>query len=121
MSDDPEQPAQQPLDYANPRHAELPPSKLIQQGIIGWLGAVMVIGITAFAAGYVGFALGYANQDHPAAGVLAVIGIGLAGVGAVVAAALRVRRDPRRRGLHAGLWIGLGCGLLMAGLCFKAL
>ena len=110
----------QPLDYAEPRYAEVSPAKMVLQAAVGWFGAVIVICITAFAAGYAGFAVGYDN-DRAGAAILAVAGIGLTGIGVVIGAALSVRRDPRRSALQAGLWAGLACGLLIAGICFKTM
>ncbi len=115
MSDDPS-PQNRPLDYETPPPSEVPRAKLVRDAIAGWLAAVITVGIAAFAAGYGGFMVGY--SDHGARGAVVSATIGLTAMGLVVGAALKARRDPRRRGFQMGLWVGLGCGLLMAGLCF---
>jgi hypothetical protein len=53
-------------------------------------------------------------------------GIGIFGGPALVAvvlitAALRLRRMPHRRGLAAGIWIGLALGALIQGACWLSI
>jgi hypothetical protein len=42
----------------------------------------------------------------------------LLGAGSITAIAMKVQRNPSRRGLAIGLWIGLGVSLLLTGICF---
>ena len=39
----------------------------------------------------------------------------------LITAALRLRRIPRRRGLAAGIWIGIGLAVLLEGVCWFGL
>src|SRR5687768_4407466 len=110
---------EKPLDYGTPANVRRPNVPL--QVVAGCFAASALIGIAAFVAGYVSFALGYGDEGRPALAMIAFILIIGAAVVVVVIGAIRARRDPRRRGVQIGLWLGLGVGLLIAGLCFTGM
>ena len=93
-----------PLDYAA-RPAPGAASARIGQMIAGMvLAAAAFLGVafvTAMAVGEIGMLVGPL-----------VVG------GLLVWSALRLRRNPRTRSWAAGIWIGLGIGLLVDGLCW---
>ena len=107
-----DQPA--PLNYAGPE----PSKRMAVQAILGCIAAVAIIGVCGFASGFLAFAIGYGDQGHPAIGWLAFFGLNAAAIGSVIFFAVRNQRQPNRRGIALGLWIGLGLGLLAVGLCF---
>jgi len=103
-----------PLEYGR---AE-PPSKMVVQAILGCIAAVAIVGVCAFGSGFLGFAIGYGDQGHPGIAWLVFLGLNALGIGSVIYFARRNQHRPDRRGIAIGLWIGLGIGLLGAGLCF---
>ena len=93
-----------PIDYAQ-RSAAPPASVRIGQMMAGTVvGAVVFLGL-AFAAPFV-----IGNKGLLVGALLGVV--------VLVPLALRLRRNPRHRPWAAGIWIGLGIGLLLDGLCW---
>jgi len=107
----------QPLDYHKPDESE---RRMGVQTFIGCVVAALIVGGAAFLAGFAGFMTAYGNQANAWPAVAVFCAIILTGIGIVVFWAIRARRNPGWRGLALGLWIGLGIGLLGAGICFGA-
>jgi len=105
----------EPLDYHKPDPSE---QRMAIQALIGCIVGALIVGGCAFAAGFSGFLTTYAHQASPWPGLVVFCAIILTGIGAVVFWAIRARRSQRWRGFVIGLWIGLGVGLLGAGICF---
>src|SRR5437762_8828112 len=107
-----------PLDYHKPDPSE---NRMAIQALTGCAVAATIVGGCAFLAGFAGFTTGYANQASPWRALPVVGAIIVTGIGAVVFWAIRAGRNQRWRGFAMGLWIGLGVGLLGAGICFGRL
>ena len=110
-----------PLDYYGGGGQEMSPGRLILEGFLGWLIGAGLIGAAVIISGFLAFGSAYGNDGIQSPWNLVIGGILLLAIGLVVLFALLARRSPRRKGFEIGLWIGLGCGLLHAGLCFGAM
>src|SRR5687768_2901748 len=108
----------EPIDYAS---ASPPQPLRITQVLAGCMTSSVVIGLSAFLAGYLSFGIGYGERGRPGLAALVFIAVVCAALCLVGLMLACTRRDPSRRGYHVGLWIGFGLGLLGSGLCFAAL
>ena len=108
----------EPLDYRAP--SQQPPISTLQL-LAGCFAAAATIGIAAFLAGFLSFGIGYGDEGQPAVAMIVLAAIMCVAIGVIVMGALRARRHPQRRGMQIGLWLGLGVGLLIAGLCFTGM
>lgn len=105
-----------PLDYEHPR----PAPNLVAQCILStMLTAVLLVG-GIFLWLLFAFSMSYRQAEYRGRVVeilTAVVGIGaLVGLNVL---AYRAYRNPRRRGVGLGIWIGLGVALLVEGACFS--
>ena len=101
-----------PLDY-EPRRKGWPPG--LQAAVVAVVTAAVLAGIS-FLLGLLAFSLSY-EKEGGNAGWVYPVGVVLAlGVAAYVAQ--RAARNPARRAVAAGIWIGMGLGALSVGLCF---
>ena len=101
-SPDPSPSGPAPLSYAAP--TTVSPRLMVAQCIV----AAMVSAAAVVGAG---FALMWA-------GGFGIFGGPVLAAAVLIVAAVRFRRLPHRRGLAAGIWIGLGVGALTQGVCW---
>ena len=95
-------PTNQPLDYESPSPQPVHAAFVVLVGV----GTALVV----LASVLVGFGVGELAFVLWGVELVAIIGL-----------AIYFQRDPRRRRLALGIWIGLGVALLLEGICFGLL
>ena len=102
------------LDYRNPDDESSAVAILTQAGLGCMLTCGLVVG-TVF--GVLMLMAARSTEYDPVSWLIAfVIGGGV--LGGLVTLAIRAHRNPARRGWAIGIWLGLGIGCLIMGLCF---
>jgi hypothetical protein len=99
------------LDYEPPTPDDVSSLQMTTQAI----GAAIITVFITFI--YAGMVLGAAATDRGAGRWIALGYFAVCFIGANVFA-WHAHRDPKRRGTALGVWIGLGVGLLLLGICF---
>ena len=104
------------LDYRSPA----------DDGFADYFGqAIVAAGLTILAVVGIVFIFILAtlslHGEQAAVSTPIALGGGLAALGLSNWFAYRSYRNPRRRGIGLGIWIGLGVGLLIEGVCFTGI
>jgi hypothetical protein len=103
-----------PLQYASPREDQLSGGRMALQAV---LGCTLTCGLLMGAV-FFGILFGITGRGSTMFATIAVVA-GIALLAGFVALAIRFRRQPLRRGLSMGIWLGIGLAALLEGICFS--
>jgi hypothetical protein len=109
-------PPPSPLEYASPQEGQLSGARMAFQAVLSCaLTCGLLMGTVFF-----GLLFGLAGRNGATYATLAIVaGIGI--LAGFVAIAIAFQRQPRRRGLALGIWLGIGMAALLEGLCFAGM
>ena len=104
------------LDYRPPEKRDA--NKMLSQAI--GVAVPTTAALVALVAGvaFLGFAFTYGHSENESTFIVITTLFGLLLLGFLAWISARLYRNPQRRGLAMGLWIGVGLTILIEGTCF---